>query len=39
MIKANDAQMKQVFINLIKNSIEAIKERGKISYWCKDSRK
>lgn len=31
MIKANDAQIKQVFINLIKNSIEAISERGKIS--------
>ena len=31
IIKANDAQIKQVFINLIKNSIEAISERGKIT--------
>lgn len=31
MIKANDAQMKQVFINLIKNSIESISKRGIIS--------
>lgn len=30
MIKANDAQIKQVLINLIKNSIEAISEKGKI---------
>ena len=31
IIKANDAQIKQVFINIIKNSIEAIDERGKIN--------
>ena len=31
MVKANDAQMKQVFINIMKNSIEAIGERGKIN--------
>ena len=31
MIKANDAQIKQVLINLIKNSIEAISADGKIS--------
>ena len=31
MLMANDAQMKQVFINIIKNSIEAIGERGKIN--------
>lgn len=31
MIKANDAQIKQVLINLIKNSIEAIEADGKIS--------
>ena len=31
MIQANDAQIKQVFINLIKNSIEAISERGRIT--------
>ena len=31
LIHANDAQIKQVLINLIKNSIEAISERGRIS--------
>ena len=31
IILANDTQMKQVLINLIKNSIEAITKRGKIS--------
>ena len=31
IIMANETQMKQVFINIVKNSIEAIKERGKIT--------
>ncbi len=31
IILANDTQMKQVLINLIKNSIEAVTKRGKIS--------
>ena len=31
LIQANEAQIKQVLINLIKNSIEAISERGRIS--------
>lgn len=31
IIMANETQMKQVFINIIKNSIEAIKKRGRIN--------
>ena len=31
LIQANEAQTKEVLINLIKNSIEAISERGRIS--------
>lgn len=38
IIMANDTQMKQVFINIIKNSIEAIKKSGKINIAVKTEK-